>query len=485
MSKVFDIFSYFAKRHKYFLPLAIFCCIMFCAGAVWAATGASATDECETPGLFSSYNKETYLCYCKSSVIDKKYAEAGCWSCTIVETLMISLSDIASKLFGTVVDISKTILVLGAAIWIALYFLKALGSFATQDPAKIIDGLLTFCFKVALVYAVIDSGLGFIIQYIVSPLLSIGYDVGTTFANATGISGWGASSGGGVAVSIGGESLGAMDSLVQGVKGMSEKIHEASSVMMKIADMLLCNARFGEAAYQHLLIDIKLIAFDIFISGCVLYVLGFFIAVVASFYMFDVAFNLSICIVLLPLALALWPFGWTRDKLGKVVESIAYYTGIFIFLPLGILIGAELVKTIIGNAFGADIQTIFDEDKSDIIRDKLGVFSLTFLKVLVSYLVAMRLIPLMASEFCGHFFGEALVGSPLSERISQAVSALNKRTVGKAMKYGKDVVKHQTGKRIQAAGEKIGGLKIGKFNVGAFPGRVLERYGRQVGRTRK
>ena len=440
MSRVFDIFSYFAKRHKYFLPLAIFCCIMFCAGAVWAATGASATDECETPGLFSSYNRETYLCYCKSSVIDKKYAEAGCWSCTIVETLMISLSDIASKLF---------------------------------------------CFKVALVYAVIDSGLGFIIQYIVSPLLSIGYDVGTTFANATGISGWGASSGGGVAVSIGGESLGAMDSLVQGVKGMSEKIHEASSVMMKIADMLLCNARFGEAAYQHLLIDIKLIAFDIFISGCVLYVLGFFIAVVASFYMFDVAFNLSICIVLLPLALALWPFGWTRDKLGKVVESIAYYTGIFIFLPLGILIGAELVKTIIGNAFGADIQTIFDEDKSDIIRDKLGVFSLTFLKVLVSYLVAMRLIPLMASEFCGHFFGEALVGSPLSERISQAVSALNKRTVGKAMKYGKDVVKHQTGKRIQAAGEKIGGLKIGKFNVGAFPGRVLERYGRQVGRTRK
>ena len=463
MSRVFDIFSYFAKRHKYFLPLAFFCCIMFCAGAVWAATGASATDECETPGLFSSYNKETYLCYCKSSVIDKKYAEAGCWSCTIVETLMISLSDIASKLFGTVVDISKTILVLGAAIWIALYFLKALGSFATQDPAKIIDGLLTFCFKVALVYAVIDSGLGFIIQYIVSPLLSIGYDVGTTFANATGISGWGASSGGGVAVSIGGESLGAMDSLVQGVKGMSEKIHEASSVMMKIADMLLCNARFGEAAYQHLLIDIKLIAFDIFL------------AVVASFYMFDVAFNLSICIVLLPLALALWPFGWTRDKLGKVVESIAYYTGIFIFLPLGILIGAELVKTIIGNAFGADIQTIFDEDKSDIIRDKLGVFSLTFLKVLVSYLVAMRLIPLMASEFCGHFFGEALVGSPLSERISQAVSALNKRTVGKAMKYGKDVVKHQTGKHIQKMGEKKGG----------FAGRVLERYGRQVGRTRK
>ena len=45
MSRVFDIFSYFAKRHKYFLPLAIFCCIMFCAGAALAANASG--DPCE------------------------------------------------------------------------------------------------------------------------------------------------------------------------------------------------------------------------------------------------------------------------------------------------------------------------------------------------------------------------------------------------------------------------------------------------------
>lgn len=67
--------------------------------------------------------------------------------------------------------------------------------------------------------------------------------------------------------------------------------------------------------------------------------------------MFDVAFNLSLSIVLLPIALALWPFAWTRGKLKTVVESIAYYTGLFIFLPLGILIGAQLVVTIIEGAF--------------------------------------------------------------------------------------------------------------------------------------
>ena len=40
----------------------------------------------------------------------------------------------------------------------------------------------------------------------------------------------------------------------------------------------------------------------------------------ASFYMFDVAFNLSISIILLPLGIALWPFGWTKAKLKNIVS---------------------------------------------------------------------------------------------------------------------------------------------------------------------
>lgn len=156
---------------------------------------------------------------------------------------------------------------------------------------------------------------------------------------------------------VAGIKITAMDNLVDGVTNMADKINKASKEMMKIGDMLICNSLHGEAADVKLevagisIAKFKFISFDIFISGCVLYVLGFFIAVIASFYMFDVAFNLSLSIVLLPIALALWPFAWTRGKLKTVVESIAYYTGLFIFLPLGILIGAQLVVTIIEGAF--------------------------------------------------------------------------------------------------------------------------------------
>ncbi len=275
----------------------------------------------------------------------------------------------------------------------------------------------------------------------------------------------------------------AMNSLVAGIVGMAKTINKASAEMMKIGDMLICNSLRGEAAdvkieiFDINITKLKLVALDIFISGCVLYVLGFFITVIASFYMFDVAFNLSLAIVLLPIALALWPFGWTREYLGKVVESIAYYTGIFIFLPLGILIAKALVVQIIGDAFGssADFMQAFEEDKSDLIRDKLGVFQLPFLKVLVSYIVAIRLIPLMANEFCEHFFGGSLLGSPMSEKMSQAAAILKQKTVGKVGKFAGDVAKHQVGKTIENMADKHGG----------FMNRTMARYGKQMAKTKK
>ncbi len=287
-------------------------------------------------------------------------------------------------------------------------------------------------------------------------------------------------------VSIKGQQITAMDNLIDAITQMTRTINDASKEMMKIGDMLICNSLHGEAATVKIGIEgfnvtLYLVALDIFISGCVLYVLGFFIAIIASFYMFDIAFNLSLSIVLLPIVLALWPFAWTRGKLKVVVESIAYYTGLFIFLPLGILIGAELIVTIIQDAFidsvGADvsIQEIFDQDKSDVIRDNLGVFTLTFLKVLVSYIIAMRIIPLMANEFCSHFFSGSLVGSPMNEKMTQVIALVNQKTIGKVAKFGKDVAKHKIGKAIERKGNKSSG----------FMGRVMARYGKQLAKTRR
>ena len=111
-------------------------------------------------------------------------------------------------------------------------------------------------------------------------------------------------------ITIGGQNISAMNELINNIHAMTEKINEASQQMMKIADMIICNAFHGAAAtvtveIEGFSIDFQLFALDILISGIVLYVLGFFMTIIASFYMFDIAFNLSLSIILLPLALAL------------------------------------------------------------------------------------------------------------------------------------------------------------------------------------
>ena len=63
------------------------------------------------------------------------------------------------------------------------------GSFAAQTPGKVLDGLMIFIFKWALCYTAIYVGLDSIVNYIVQPLLDIGYSIGTEFNKSTGIGG--------------------------------------------------------------------------------------------------------------------------------------------------------------------------------------------------------------------------------------------------------------------------------------------------------
>lgn len=127
--------------------------------------------------------------YCLGEVFLENYNNAECWSCDIIKILIKAMMDVTESLYKEILKLCTLILQLGGAIWLALYFMKSLGSFATQDPAKVIDGALTFMFKWALIYAIIFGGMDVIMGYIVNPLLSIGFDVGMEFAKGSGIMG--------------------------------------------------------------------------------------------------------------------------------------------------------------------------------------------------------------------------------------------------------------------------------------------------------
>ena len=276
----------------------------------------------------------------------------------------------------------------------------------------------------------------------------------------------------------------ALDTLVNNVMSLTRSLNVASSKLMLYGRMLWCNAMHGEGSYFHFkyeeIVNVTISIVDIYIvfSSMILYALGFCILLVASFYMFDVAFHISVAMVLLPLGFALYPFGWTKDKLKLVIEMILYYTGVFIFLPLGVKLGVELVNQVMAHGFsGGDNfnfeQALIDDDTEG-IRNHFSIISLAFWGIFLCYIVAIRTIPLMADEFCKHFFGESLTGGGISQQINNGIKKVKEHTVDKAKQYAKDVAQHKIGKSIQ---ERHAG-KSGFIN------RAMARYGKQLADTR-
>ena len=285
------------------------------------------------------------------------------------------------------------------------------------------------------------------------------------------------------------EDLSALSSLREYIRQMVRNINDGAKEMMKIANMLICNSLHGTASYWEgdlgVAGTVKFHAIDpmFFLCGIILYILGFFILMVASFYMFDIALNISVTLLILPLGLALWPFGWTKDKLKPMIESVAYYTGLFIFLPLGILIGVKLVEGVAveaiqnngGGEKDIDLYEAFETDNVDALTEVFGLSSFGFLKMLLCYVIALRVIPLMATEFCTHFFGEGLLGNSIHEAFNQFTQILKEQTVGRMGKYGKNAAKAKIGNKIKDAGDKNGNIVD----------RTFYRYGKNVAKPEK
>lgn len=141
-------------------------------------------DWAECFDVLSKYDHTEYLKYCSSLVFKEKYEAAAndCWSCNIISAMFDGFKGVIVVLSEKIEPLCRLILTIGGAIWLAMYLLKSLGSFAVQNPGKVLDGMSVFLFKLALVYLIIISGIDNIVDIIVNPLLDIGMDIGRVFS---------------------------------------------------------------------------------------------------------------------------------------------------------------------------------------------------------------------------------------------------------------------------------------------------------------
>jgi hypothetical protein len=177
MSKLFDKICYILYRNKRtLLLLAVFMYVVFYADCSFAEDDDEKYQNCISDKIEESQTQT-------GTGTDADTGD-GCWSCDIILQMMKATMLVTLAIYDPIQELCEVIIQFGGAIWLALYFLKALGSFAAQDPGKIMDGAMVFMFKWALVYGLIMAGISEIVGYIVNPILSIGFDIGTEFSNA-------------------------------------------------------------------------------------------------------------------------------------------------------------------------------------------------------------------------------------------------------------------------------------------------------------
>ena len=105
---------------------------------------------------------------------------ANCYGCSVVQTLTSAFVKTAAKAYNVSVQAANVVLIVCMLIWLAMFALKNVSSFATLEPMKMLQEFFTQCFKVILAMVIINSGLRTIINYTLVPIVSVGTDIADT-----------------------------------------------------------------------------------------------------------------------------------------------------------------------------------------------------------------------------------------------------------------------------------------------------------------
>ena len=244
------------------------------------------------------------------------------------DTIVKAAASLATSIWNQFATTLQGIVVLGAAIYIAVFTLKNIGSFSQQDTAGYLSnektGVIPLMFKVAVVVILLtDAGNTFLYKDLISPVISTAMSVGSNF-------------GGGISGNFGGASD--VGGLFESVITKAKEFNEDSYIIVAIGRLLMCLAFLPES-----FIDTY---WSLLPFGFVLYAFGWLICIGIAFYMLDVLFRLAVACILLPFAIAC-----SVSKLTSNYTQKTWYLFVnvcFNFMVLGFLIGFSVM--VIANA---------------------------------------------------------------------------------------------------------------------------------------
>ena len=398
---------------------------------------------------------------CRQERMDAIY-KSGCYPCKVIKSLLSAFINGVNVLENVMVYAGKRILLLGFMLWVVFYILQQLSSLKNLEPAAMINDLLIMAFKVLGAWIIISVGFAVFVDFVVTPFLNWGTDFGTyiltSTSNATGLD-------------ISGNQVPEAYMLTEAPKTVTGKSYIQPKMLnnlmtyvaavdgtvtshMKLGHMITCHA---QNMGQWVVLGFKVNNILTWICGALIWFMGFMITFAILFYLIDITFKIGFSIIAFPIAMALWPFSITTDKLKAIVNMIINAAGLFIFLAITVSVGLVLVDSALSiddllsnsnEAVGKGIIAMFEaieRGDNEYVSDHFSLFSTAFLVLIFAYLYAFKSISSTNEDYVKQFFPDSVLGDqrPMHQMLVGAVDFTTSK-IKQGAKFGKDIIKHQT-----------------------------------------
>lgn len=407
------------KGLKYVVPL----------GLVLLLSACGEEEPCPTVQDYLNEGISTQCTGCKSP------EDGNCFLCRMFSIITEASAEAAKASWNLFAADLIPVVTLAAAIYIAIYVLKNVGSFTKQNAADFLTGdkrgVLLLMFKMAVIaFLLTDS---WFVDRIISPLLQAGLGIGTTLSVTDAPVSY--PEGGGTGY----------DAMFDMVNKSVRQFNDAVYRTVAIGQGMICNATKGWIFRWYWLM---------LVYGFILFIFGWVLVVGISFYIVDILIRLAFGAIMLPFGVASAISSITMPYTKKIWEI--FLNVFFSFVMLGIVLGLtiQLVNLSIGvdvnngtglsddairesggstlNTFMTDFNARFDENQVEELSKDLwdnGSLLLTIVCFCVIVQMAAQ-IGKLADKISGTS-GLTSVGSQVSAAVSQPLVKGGKK-IGKA-----------------------------------------------------
>ena len=255
--------------------------------------------------------------------------DGNCLLCRLFRIITEAASAAANMSWNTFASQLIPVVGLAAAIYIAIYVLKNVGSFTKQNAADFLTGdkkgLLLLMFKTTVIISLLKDT--WLIDNIISPVMQAGLNIGAKLS-VTGAT---------MATSSGSGYDAIFKMVNESVKQFNDQVYET----IAIGNAMICNATRDSIFDWYWLM---------LLYGLILFVFGWILLVGISFYIVDILIRLAFGAILLPFGVAC---AISNQTVGYTKNIWNIFLNVFFsFIMLGIILGITIQLVNLGMTQG-------------------------------------------------------------------------------------------------------------------------------------